>query len=133
MAVPALASIADFEARLPGSLADSDMARAWAALDDASAWIRAEAGEDWLDDDNVLESVPGAIVAICVAVARMVFDNPGGATPESVDGYSYNRANASSDVFLTASERRMIRRALGRSGLGAITLETPYTVPYWTT
>jgi hypothetical protein len=56
-------------------------------------------------------------------------------TNESIDGYSYNRVNASSDVFLTAQERRMLRRALGQGGLGSVELESPWyedTVVYAT-
>jgi hypothetical protein len=65
MATPTLASLQQLEARFPGGLQDDDTNRALAALEDASAWIRVEAGEDWLDDSGGLETVPAAIVSIC--------------------------------------------------------------------
>ena len=62
MSTPTLASLQQLDARFPGGLSDDDTNRALAALDDASAWIRSEAGEDWLDDDGNLETVPAVIV-----------------------------------------------------------------------
>nr|MBP9053017.1 hypothetical protein [Ilumatobacteraceae bacterium] len=77
---PALAQLADLEARM-GVVADE--ARARAALDDASALIRSEAGaEDWLDDDGNLEVVPSIVVTVCCKVAQRVLTNPDGVTNE---------------------------------------------------
>lgn len=126
MASPALVSLADFEARLPGVLADSDQARAQAAIDDASAFVRAEAGEDWLDDAGALEAVPAAVVAIVCRVAYRAFTNADGTQQQSIAGYSESFANASPDVYLTAQERRTLRRVLGRGGLGSVELESPW-------
>lgn len=129
MATPTLADIWQLQQRVPGGVADSDLPRALAALDDASAWIRTEAGEDWLDADGALETVPGAIVSVCCAVARRIIDNPAGVTSETIAGYSYNAANATGDVYLTKSEKAIIRKVVGAGGLVSVTLESPYTVP----
>lgn len=129
MATPTLADIWQLQQRIPGGVASEDLPRALAALDDASALIRVEAGEDWLDDDGNLETVPAAIVSVCCAVVRRVLDNPAGLTSETIAGYSYSQANASADVFLTKAERATIRKAVGAGGFVSITLESPYTPP----
>lgn len=135
MSTPTLADIWQLGQRIPGGIAEDDLARALAALEDASAWIRAEAtsvaGEDWLDEDGALEAVPGVIVSVCCSVARRILDNPDGLLQESVAGYSYSRTNATVDVYLTRQEQKIIRRCLGYGGWSVVTLEGPYTPP-WT-
>lgn len=129
MATPTLVDIWQLEQRIPGGVASGDLPRALAALDDASALIRVEAGEDWLDDDGILETVPAAIVSVCCAVVRRVLDNPSGLTSEAIAGYSYTQTNASADVFLTKSEKATIRKVMGTGGLVSIELESPFTSP----
>lgn len=125
MALPPLVSLDEFALRLGGiSAADED--RAEAVLADASALIRAEAGADWVDEEEELVDVPAVIVAVCVAVAVRAFRNPEGVRSETIGGYAVTYADASTAVYLTAGERREIRRAAGRSTIGAITLESPY-------
>lgn len=111
--LPAFASVEDLEARM----GDVDDARAQAALDDASAFIRAEAGKDWAIEDALDDDVPDVIVAITLKAARRALENPEGVTKESVGTYSVGYANSSSDVYLSSEERRLIRRAAGKSGL----------------
>jgi hypothetical protein len=134
MATPTLADIWQLQQRIPGGIDETDLARALAALDDASAWIRAESssltGEDWLDDDGNLETVPGAVVSICCAVARRLLDNPDGLLQESIAGYSYSRTNATTDIYLTKQELKMLRRALGIGSFSTVTLEGAYTPPW---
>lgn len=126
--LPALVSLEDFALRL-GGISASDEERAQAVLDDASALVRAEAGdEDWVDDDNTLEEVPGVIAAITVAVAIRAYRNPDGVRQESIGTYSVAYADTSTAVFLTEGERRMIRRAVGLSGIGSISLEGEWTL-----
>lgn len=115
--LPALASTSDLSARLPAGLSTDALARAQAALDDASAMIRAEVGQDWVDDEGALDGVPDVAVTICLACAKRVIDNPDGATSRTIDGYAEAFANASSDVYLTASERRMLQRLRPASGV----------------
>lgn len=130
MATPALADIWQLEQRVPGGIAEGDLPRALAALEDASAWVRVEAGEDWLDDDDLLETVPGAVVSVVCAVARRILDNPDGLLQESVAGYSYGRTNATTDIYLTKAEKAIVRKAAGTAaGMVVVTLESPYQPP----
>jgi hypothetical protein len=127
VALPALVSLDDFALRL-GGLAAVDEDRAQAALDDASALVRAEAStEDWVDDEGGLEEVPEVVVAVCVAVAIRAFRNPDGVRQETIGNYSVSYADTSTAVFLSPGERRTIRRAVGLSGLSSISLEGEWT------
>lgn len=129
MALPALVSLDDFALRA-GGVAAADEDRAQAALADASALIRAEAGTTWTDDHDDLDGVPDVIVAICVAVALRAWLNPDGARSEQIGNYAVTWADSSTGVYLSAGERRTIRRAAARPAIGAVTLESPYTRPF---
>jgi len=130
VSTPTLATLAQLEARTPGGIAPSDQARALAALEDASAWIRSEAGTDWIDDAGAPETVPPVIVSICCSVARRVLDNPDALTSETVAGWSGTRADSSSDTYLTSQERSMIHKVVGSGGgMVNIPLESPYLAP----
>lgn len=126
MSQPALATVADLEAR---GVDVSNSARAQAALDDASAFIRDVASpEDWVNDDGTLGDVPDVVVAVCCRAAQRSLDNPRALQSESIGSYSSTFANSSPDVYLTKSERKAIRRAAGLTtgALGAVTIESPY-------
>lgn len=130
MAAPTLADIWQLEQRVPGGIAEDDLPRALAALEDASAWVRVEAGEDWLDGDGLPETVPGAVVSVCCAVARRILDNPEGLLQESIAQYSYGRTNATTDIYLTKAEKAIVRKAAGTAvGMVVVTLESPYLPP----
>lgn len=118
MALPAFATVDDLAARIPGGIAVDDLSRADAALVDASALVRAEAGKTWVTD-NVLVDVPDAVFAVTIAVARRVMTNPDGATSENILDYSrsFSSTTLSNDVYLTKGERRVIVRAAGRSSI----------------
>jgi len=122
MSLPALASLEALAARMPSGIAEGDEARARAALDDASAIIRAEAGEDWVTDDEPPaldeDNLPDVVVSVCLAAARRAFVNPDGVTAESLDGYSTQYRNDSADVYLTRHERRLVKGAAGLGSLG---------------
>jgi hypothetical protein len=127
MSLPALVSLDDFALRV--SISASDEERAQACLDDASALIRAEAGdEDWVDADGALETVPDVIAAICVAVAIRAFRNADGVRSETIGNYSVAYADTSTAVFITAGERRMIRRAVGLTGISSVSLEGEWAI-----
>lgn len=123
MSLPALASLEALSDRTPGGIGEDDETRAQAALDDASALIRAEAGDDWVTDDDPPEldedALPDVVVTVCCAAARRALVNPDGVTQESLDGYSTSYRNDSADVYLTKAERRLVRSAAGRGGLWA--------------
>lgn len=126
--LPAFASLPQFAARVPGGVPDADEARAQAALEDASSLIRDEAGTTWVDANNALDLPTGTdawkadtLVRVCCAAARRTFENPDGVSQESLGGYSVAQSNSSSDVYLTAAEKRQVRKAAGFTGLGVLT------------
>lgn len=125
--LPAFASLTDLRARIPGGIEDDDEARAQANLDDASVLIRAESRRNWVNDDDELDLPTGddrwradILVRVCLAAAQRAFENPEGVTQEALLSYSETRASSSNDVYLTAAEKRLIRKAAGTSGLGTI-------------
>jgi hypothetical protein len=127
--LPAFATVDDLEAR---GVDVTNEERAQAALDDASALIRLEVGASWtttdedpvaIDFGDMVDYLQDAVVAVCVAVARRVLENPDGATSMSLGDASLTLANASNDVYLTSRERATLRRAAGRSALGSVDLE----------
>ena len=128
MPLPALADVSELEARLGTTLSGADLGRAMALLDDASALIRQEAGEDWVDDHGDLEDVPAAVATICLAVAYRAFKNPDGVTQASLGdaSVSYGRAGLGSSVYLNEHEVKAVRRAAGKSGALSVALATPY-------
>lgn len=127
MSLPAFATLDQLEARTTVA----DETRAQAALDDASVEIRSIAGVTFVTDDQLdFTGYPtwaeDALVKVCCAAAVRSLTNPGGEQSETIGTYSHSYANASPDVYLTANERRLIRRAAGRTGLGTITTTTEY-------
>lgn len=130
MTQPALAQVSALELRLgleTGSLQGADLARAQAALDDASALVRAEAGKPWLDENNVV-TAPAEVLTIVVKASLREFKNPDGFTSEQLGDYSYRTDNVGG-VYLTDDERRIVRTAAGVGGQGLYTVRTPSM--YW--
>lgn len=128
---PPLASLGDLQDRLGHPLAESELSRAHAALDDASALVRAVAGQSWLDaTTGELAEVPDAAVSITLAAARRAFDNPDGYVSETIGDYSYTRAGPSAGgevggAYLTEEERAVLRGMSAASGLGTLTVVRP--------
>lgn len=130
-----LASLEALSTRLgispPLDAETADGARAAAALDDASAMVRAEAGLDWLDgeeEDTLDPLLPDIVVSITLAAAARTYRNPDGFSQASTGdvSISYSREQQSSSVYLTKSEVRAIRRAAGRSSVGSLALESGF-------
>jgi hypothetical protein len=121
--MPLLADLPAFEARLGRPLSGDEETRAEASLADASDLARAEGDPDWND-----ATVPRSVVPVVLAVARRAFDNPDGAIQKSVGDVtlSYGGGRQGATVYLTAAERRIVRRAAGRTSAGAVTLTSPY-------
>ena len=117
MVLPALATTDDLDARTPGGLDASDLTRASAALDDASAMVRSVAGKTWTTDGVLDDDVPHIAKVVTCTVARRIISNPEGLSQESIGSYSYSIGNSSSDVYLTRAERVAIRSAAGKTGL----------------
>lgn len=126
MSLPAFATLDQLAARV--TVDDED--RAQAALDDASVEIRSIAGVSFTTDGEPdFTGYPAwaedALVKVCCSAAARALANPEGLTQqaEMIGSYSHTNAfaNASPDVYLTANEKRLVRRAAGRTGLGTIT------------
>lgn len=116
--LPPLVPLEDVEARL-GRVFDLDeQERPLAVLADASALVRAEAGRTWVGEDtNVVIGVPDAIQAVVLRVAIRAIEHPEGFVSESGGDYTYTRRGVEDGVYLTDREERIIRRAVGKSGL----------------
>lgn len=129
MSLPPLATVADLETRLGvpvGSLAGADLARAGAALDDASALIRDEAGKSWVDEDGATVTAPEAVRTVARRSALREYRNPDGFSGENVGPYSYQLGREASSAYLTAGEVAIVRRAAGlTSGGSALSIRTP--------
>lgn len=136
MSLPALATLEELSERLGVALLDEhgeprspDGVRAQAALDDASALIRQEAGRNWVDEDHeALEGVPDVVAAICLAAASRAMRNPEGATQASVGdaSISYHRAGGGAAVYLTDAEIRAVRKAAGRASASSVEVVSPW-------
>lgn len=121
--MPSLASLPEFEARIPGGIPSGEEVRAQAALDDASALVRDVAEKTW-DDPEVDGPVPDLVKMVVMSAARRAYINPDGVTQESIDGASTSYGSASPDVYLTAAEERRVRAAVGLKPAGVWTLST---------
>lgn len=135
--LPPLAEVEDLAVILLRPLLAEDGERAAALLDDASGIIRAEAnGTTWVDSDGTI-TAPPQIVTLCKNVAKRAFINPAGYWRESVGEWSgqfADRDQISSGVYLTDPERKLIQRAIGKTGLGTLQITRwpePYPVPVY--
>jgi hypothetical protein len=126
MAITLPPAVADLEARLgvpEGTLADEDLARAEAAIEDATVLVLAEVSETrataWRAD------APAVVRLVILKAARREFENPRGLSTESIGPRSVGMTDTSG-VFLTAREVAQIRRASSGRGGGFVgTVRTP--------
>jgi phage gp36-like protein len=120
--LPSLATLDQLKDR---ATVDDDIV-AQAALDDASALIRAVARKSWVDTEGVLTDVPDVIQTICLAAAIRRVNNPMGYASEQISQYSYRYAGseAAGIVYLTDDEKRLIRDET-RTGVTSIEMEVP--------
>lgn len=129
-----LADITDIEARLGRTFSGDELTRVEALLDDASALVRDEAGLTWIDPGTgLLTTVPGSIRVVVLRSVERAVRNPQGFSAESAGDYSYQRNNVEPGVYLTDSERQVIRRATGRTGLWTqpVTRGDEYLATVW--
>ena len=115
------ADVAELEARLGRQLDSTELDRARAVLEDASALVREEVGYSvWIDADTGETSyalVPASVKAIVLRAAERAMRNPGGFSAESSGDYSYQRTGVQIGVYLSEGEIRTLRRAVKRTGL----------------
>jgi hypothetical protein len=126
--LPALATLADFEARLkPRVLSTDEETRASAALDDASAIVREESRRDWVDD-NGQPDAPDILVRIVLKAALRDFNNPNSLASETESEGPYSRsvtyAAGTTNVALTAEDLEIVRRYRPRDKRPLWTLST---------
>ena len=132
-----LATIVDLEDRYGRSFdTEDDFRRAETLLSDASALVIDVAGTDWTVTAETtpfavtLGTVPVTVVAVVCEAARRAFDNPTGLQSETIGDYTWRGTGAvSAGVYLTPTERRTVLRAVGRLGVGSMTMTTYLPVP----
>ncbi len=113
-----LASAEDLEAHLGREFSATEQVRAVAVLDDVSSLARDVAARTWLDTtDTILEGLPATVRAVVLKAAERAMRNPDGFSAESGGDYSYQRTGVQDGVYLTEREEKLIRRAIGRTGL----------------
>lgn len=105
-----------------------DEAQASAVLDDVSALVAAEAD---LDTPWTAGTVPAEVVPVIVSMARRGLSNPRGLTGEQLGDYGWQAQGASgaSSLYATRREKRIIRRAAGRSGGSAVEMNSSLPLP----
>lgn len=123
----ALVTVDDLAARL-GVVLEPDTTeydRAAAVLLEASVLAAAEAGpvgEAWTAD-----TVPAQVAVVVRRSAARVFTNPSGAAQTTTGPYSISWSSTS-QAYLSRDEKRLVRRAAGRTGLATIRTERDDTV-----
>lgn len=131
--------LADAEAlndRLGGEFGDLDQNRLNAALDDASALVRTEAGLTWLDINDDLDSVPDIVVTITLSVARRIYENPRGIVHETTGPFSARFGEqAAQAIYLTDTEKEILNRYRTTSGVWTMpttrSRETESSIDWW--
>lgn len=114
-------------------VADSaDEKRALLCLRIASALVRKESGQTWLEaDGELVDPVPEDAVMVTLYCASRVFDNrnaqTSGAIDDSREGWKVDEAGA----YLTESEKRMLTpfKGSGSRGIGVIATTREDTLP----
>ncbi|MGW1837078.1 hypothetical protein [Streptomyces sp. NPDC002067] len=115
-----LADVPALEQRLGRELVGDERSQAQAALADASAAVRAY-GDAWPDPQRA----PAIAVAVTLAAAERRVRNPEGFRSELLGGYQYQLpASLPVGTGLTDGEARLIRAAVGVSGIFAVPVES---------
>lgn len=125
MATP-LADLAGMEARLRRSLDGPEAAAAEAAIDDATALVRAETGRSWILSTGEPDE---RVTPIVLSMALRAFRNPEGYSSQTVGSWTGvvggTGQDVASGVYLTAHERRQLQALMGAGGLVSIPIERP--------
>jgi hypothetical protein len=121
-----LIEVGDVSVRLGRSFGPADTARAEALIRDVSGEVYSLAGDDAFHDEAGQLDVPDVVVGIVADAVIRAFENPRGLTGETIGDYSYQAGGPGRDagLYLTAAQRRSIRRAAGVTLLGGIQMET---------
>ena len=115
-----LADVAALEGRLGRTLTGDERTQAEAALNAASAQVRAY-GLPWRDPVRA----PAIVVTITLDAAERKARNPEGFRAETQGGYSYQLpASLPVAAGLTPSEVTQVQRAAGFLGIHSVPMET---------
>lgn len=123
---PALITQEDLEARFGRSLTEGEAAQALAVISDASALVTLIATPEL--DEATAGTLPPAIRPVLVSMVRRGMENPLGNTSESLGDHSWARVGS---VYATTGEAKLIRRAVGKYGVGmaSLTVDIPGQQP----
>jgi hypothetical protein len=132
---PTLASAAKLYEKIGYTPTGGEVTRAADCLVEASELIRDEAEKTWLNDaESAVVDVPPVVERVCLAAAYRGFDNARALTQRSIgdDSKSWDRAGVEggAQVYLTATEKRRVRKAAGGSTFQAVTMVSPYSGDY---
>jgi hypothetical protein len=123
-----LVTLANFQTRYGRVMVGEEITRVGAYITDASALV-----VDVADMDTAWSSatLPASVLPIVCEVVRRAFDNPAGLQGETIGPYTWrgNHAEEASSIYLTADEKRTIRRAAGRLAVGTVTLSSDLPCP----
>lgn len=128
MAVPALIDIDGLEAR---GADVSNVPRALAAIDDASALVHDATDNRWITTDGEVDpTTPSVVFTITYKVARRAISNNDGIASEQLGPYQTTYRDTEGAAYLTADERAMLAGTTGTSssGLSSVRLEAPWPV-----
>lgn len=126
--LPPAVSLLERRLGLPeGDLSDEDLARAEAALDDATeealSYVPDKLAELWRAD------VPGVVLVVILKAARREYENPQGFRQEGLGEHNATVETASG-VYLTPHEIRRVKRAAGLVGFaGTVRIPSAYYDP----
>lgn len=123
MAEP-LITVEAYATRLGRALTEDEAAQAEALIVDASGLVRDEADDDFLDDTTGDLTVPDSVVAVVYGMVRRAMENPRGLTGETLGDYTWQSGGSSSSgIYLMRTEKRTIRKAVGKLSVGTVQLE----------
>jgi hypothetical protein len=118
-----LATADELAARMGEVFTGMRLAQAEAALDDASATVRAEAA---LTPEWTSSNAPPMAKTIVLAVARRLLVNPDRLTSQKIGSYAEGQsASSATGVILTSHERIAVARASGRTGVQSVRVYRP--------
>jgi hypothetical protein len=128
MAEPLPPAVGLLEARLglpAGTLVDEDLARATAALEDATELALSYVAEPTADAWRL--AAPAVVRLVILKAARREYDNPRGLASESLGEHSVG-ISETSGVYLTAREIALLTsaRRAQRARIGSIAITSPF-------
>lgn len=118
MMLPSLATLEDLEARLD-DLPNREIARAEAALSDASTLVRTEVGLTWVDADGELTTVPDVAVMVTLQCARRAFVGEV-FRGQDLEGTPFVESAIGRPLYLSKSEKAALATITGNSSLFSV-------------